>query len=301
VAEKLGRRWIGCDFVRFGIHTTRKRLLEIEESKPLNSSSSKYGKSAKPFEILNLGKYERQFWQVKAFGSLGEKETRAAYLAAMLRFYNAEPLVGYSFIHGKKGAGKNAALVSIGPVDSPVTIQEIADAIREAAALNAPELHVLGWEWEMGLNDVVQQLAEKNSVKLKLFIIPKDILSERDPGSKDVQFYELAWFNAEVSAKKRCATVALKDFMGNYKGLISGDEAKAIKNWSDWIDYWAVDFDFKNDTFINGWTSYRTKQNRSLSLTASHDYEKPGTYQIYVKIIDIFGIDTSRVFPVEVR
>ena len=42
VAEKLGRRWIGCDLGRFAIHTTRKRLLEIE--------------NCKPFEILNLGK-----------------------------------------------------------------------------------------------------------------------------------------------------------------------------------------------------------------------------------------------------
>ena len=54
VAEKLGRRWIGCDLGRFAIHTTRKRLLGIE--------------GCKPFEILNLGKYERQYWQGVTFG-----------------------------------------------------------------------------------------------------------------------------------------------------------------------------------------------------------------------------------------
>jgi adenine-specific DNA-methyltransferase len=47
VAEKLGRRWIGCDLGRWGIHVTRKRLLGIE--------------NCKPFEVLNLGKYERQY------------------------------------------------------------------------------------------------------------------------------------------------------------------------------------------------------------------------------------------------
>ena len=57
VAEKLGRRWIGCDLGRFAIHTTRKRLLDIE--------------GCKPFEILNLGKYERQYWQGVTFGEQG--------------------------------------------------------------------------------------------------------------------------------------------------------------------------------------------------------------------------------------
>lgn len=59
VAEKLNRRWIGVDLGRYAIHTTRKRLLEIANSKDLNDTSKKYGKPVRPFEILNLGKYER--------------------------------------------------------------------------------------------------------------------------------------------------------------------------------------------------------------------------------------------------
>jgi len=44
VAEKLGRRWIGCDLSRYAIHITRKRLLEIENSKDLLSDKKKpYG------------------------------------------------------------------------------------------------------------------------------------------------------------------------------------------------------------------------------------------------------------------
>lgn len=53
-AEKNGRRWIGCDLGRWGVHVTRKRLLDIED--------------CKPFEVLNLGKYERQHWQGVTFG-----------------------------------------------------------------------------------------------------------------------------------------------------------------------------------------------------------------------------------------
>ncbi len=53
VAEKLNRRWIACDLGRFAIHTTRKRLLGIS--------------NVKPFVVQNLGKYERQQWQVAEF------------------------------------------------------------------------------------------------------------------------------------------------------------------------------------------------------------------------------------------
>src|SRR5712692_11620158 len=53
VAEKLNRKWIACDLGRFAIHTTRKRLLGIP--------------GVKPFVVQNLGKYERQAWQVAEF------------------------------------------------------------------------------------------------------------------------------------------------------------------------------------------------------------------------------------------
>ena len=58
VAEKLGRRWIGCDLGRFAVHTTRKRLLSVP--------------GVKPFVVQNLGKYERQAWQSSEFPTGGD-------------------------------------------------------------------------------------------------------------------------------------------------------------------------------------------------------------------------------------
>ncbi|OGF58903.1 MAG: hypothetical protein A2Y62_04200 [Candidatus Fischerbacteria bacterium RBG_13_37_8] len=127
VAEKLNRRWIGVDLGRYSIHTTRKRLLEIEESNSFTDSNKKYGLKARPFEILNLGKYERQFWQVKAFGRKDEKQALYEYLAFILKLYGAEPIAGSSHIHGKKGN----SLIYIGAVDAPVTIQEVTDAMND--------------------------------------------------------------------------------------------------------------------------------------------------------------------------
>ena len=53
--------------------------------------------------------------------------------------------------------------------------------------------------------------------------------------------------------------------------------------------------------FENEWQSYRTKQDRALELaSAPHMYDEPGSYKVGVKVIDIFGNDTTRVFDVEV-
>lgn len=297
VAEKLGRRWIGCDLSRYAIHITRKRLLEIENSKDLMEEDKKYGKKARPFEILNLGKYERQLWQVKTFTNKDEKQAIFEYLAFILKLYGAEPISGFTHIHGKKGN----ALVYVGAVDSPVTIQEVIDAMKECKALGQDELHVLGWEWEMGLNDAVQEIAKKEGIKLKPRIIPMDVLDQEAIKRGDIQFFELAYFKVDIKTESKKVEVELKDFVIPHTDLIPPDVKDKIKKWTDWIDYWAVDFDFKNDTFNNGWTSYRTKKDRTLNLKATHTYNEPGKYKIFVKIIDIFGIDTSQIYELEVR
>jgi hypothetical protein len=82
--------------------------------------------------------------------------------------------------------------------------------------------------------------------------------------------------------------------------LVPKELKDRIKRWSDWIDYWAVDFDFNNDTFHNAWVSYRTIKNRNITLkTEPFSYAKPGKYKIFVKVIDVFGIDTSGIFEYE--
>src|SRR6266851_4513638 len=90
VAEKLNRRWIACDLGRFAIHTTRKRLLGI----PL----------VKPFVVQNLGKYERQAWQVAEFPANGkdhleeQRQREAAYRAFILDLYRATPISGQTWL-----------------------------------------------------------------------------------------------------------------------------------------------------------------------------------------------------------
>jgi len=288
VAEKLGRRWIGCDLGRWGIHVSRKRLLEIDK--------------CKPFEVLNLGRYERQYWQGVTFGDAKSKPlTEKAlyeYLAFILKLYGAQPLAGMTHLHGRKGK----ALVHIGAVDAPVTIDEINSAIAECVEVKQPDLHVLGWEWEMGLYDLMVAEAKKRGVRLLLLQIPREVMEQQAVDKGDIQFFELAYLDVEIKkTKKLTATVALKEFVIPSTELIPEDVRKKVKKWSDYIDYWAVDWDFHNDTFMQGWVTYRTRQDRTLALSSDqHAYDKSGKYRIVVKVIDIFGNDTSQAFNVEV-
>jgi hypothetical protein len=284
VAEKLGRRWITSDLGRYAIHTTRKRMLEIE--------------GCKPFEILNIGKYERQYWQTISFGNKTAEQTLAEYIAFVLKLYKAEALPGSPYIHGKKGN----KLIHIGGVDAPVTFGDVQNALEDARRMKQKELVVLGWEWEMGLHDVVEQEASKAGIKLHLLNIPREAMDKRAVDSGDIQFFELAYLETEVNQLKTGYQIKLKDFVIPNLDLIPADVKKLIKKWSDYIDYWSVDWDYKNDTFHNQWQSYRTKKDRSLELkTDTHEYPKKGDYKVMVKVIDIFGNDTTHIMEIKHR
>lgn len=297
-AERAGRRWIGCDLSRYGIHLSRKRLLGTED--------------CKPFDLLNLGKYERQYWAGITFKATKGKEALEQalyeYLAFILRLYGAQPLPGMRHLHGKKGK----ALVHVGAVDAPVTVEEVTSAIDECVALKQTELHILGWEWEMGLagpnNDyhkggIMHDFAKQKGIKLLLMQIPREVMEMQAADKGDVRFFELAYVSAEINKpKKLTVSVSLKDFVIPNTELIPEEVRGKIKKWSDYIDYWAVDWAFQNDTFMQGWVTYRTRKDRALALTSDpHTYAKPGRYRILVKVVDIFGNDTSQAHEVEVR
>lgn len=278
-AEELGRQWIGCDIGRFAIHTTRKRLLDVPD--------------CKPFEIKNLGAYERQRWQRES----GNGQL-TGYLDTILAFYRAEPVAGFASLHGQK-AGR---MIHIGATDAPVTIDELEEVMDEMADNGIESCDVLGWEWEMGLHDTIGETARRRGLDLRPLQIPREII---EPGVRDaavVRFFELAHVDLDVKRSGREVTVALKDFAIPSEELIPPEVRDRIEGWSDLIDYWAVDFDYTDDTFHNQWQAYRTREDPKLAEQSEpHEYGEPGRHTIVVKIIDIFGNDTTKLAEVAVK
>lgn len=276
VAEKLGRRWIGCDLSKWAIQVTRKRLLQIE--------------GCKPFEILNLGNYERH--KLAANGH----DVWERYVKFILELYRAEPVTGFKMLHGKKAR----AYVHVGSVDSPVTMREIRETLKEAKAGGVREVHFLGWDFEMGLHDLVSQVGDDYGVKIRLVSIPKESLEVTNPAKEEVRFFDLNYLELEHEVNGKKLTIRLKDFIIANPEYLPDEVRDKIKKFTDYIDYWAVDWDYKNDTFHNGWQSFRTRKDPKLETKATHTYDKPGTYKVLVKVVDIFGNDTTKLLEVRV-
>ena len=288
-AEKLGRRWITCDLGRFAVHTARKRLLGMP--------------NVRPFAVQNLGKYERQAWQAAEFGTPEQGTARqVAYRRFILDLYRATPIDGYAYIHGIK-AGR---FVHVGSVDAPVTVEDVKALARECwkaggrgagEATNAAD--VLAWDFAFEVNERAKAIAADANVNLSFKRIPREVLEKKAVDQGDIRFFELAALSLDVAIVKDTVTLTLRDFMVPPDD-VPAEIQRAISNWEQWIDYWAVDWDFRDDTFHNQWQNYRTRQALKLQKQVGHQYDESGTYTIVVKAIDILGNDTTKSIQVKV-
>ena len=356
VAEKLGRKWICSDLGKFAVHTTRKRMIGVQRQMKSD------GKDYRAFEILNLGRYERQHF-VGVNPNLREEEQRrqmaqkeAAFLELILRAYRAEPLAQFECFHGKR-AGR---LVAIGPVNLPVTRLFVEEIILECRKKHITKVDILGFEFEMGLFPNVLDEARSKGIDIAPKYIPAEVFDKRAVEKNQVVFHDVSYIEVKphlVPGKKNklpAVAVELTDFSVFYsqesvalaeealsKNAKAGskivvDNGQIVKltkdktgvfrreqltrHWTDWIDYWSVDFDFENKReiirvqdpetgeireewtgdyiFENEWQSFRTKKDRSLELKSVAHEVPPGRRKIAVKVVDIFGNDTMTILSI---
>lgn len=192
-------------------------------------------------------------------------------------------------------------MVHVGAADAPVTLSEARDALEECQKLRHSKLDVLGWEWEMGLHDVVEAESKRSGVHLRVLQIPREVMDRRAVEAGDVHFYELAHLEIEPESKGKSVRLRLKNFVIPSLELIPDEVRKKIRKWSDYVDYWSVDFEFNEDVFHNQWQDYRTREDAELGLMSDwHDYPKSGRYKVLVKVFDIFGNDTTHLLEVRV-
>jgi adenine-specific DNA-methyltransferase len=290
VAEKLRRRWITCDLGRFAIHTTRKRLLSID--------------NVRPFVVQNLGKYERQAWQSAEFADPAQHASvQLRYRTFILQLYHATPIDGYSWIHGVK-AGR---MVHVGSVDAPIALGEVKAIVNEFWRVRGKDVgehsngvDILGWDFAFDLNETAKQMAADANIRLAFKKIPREVLEKKAVEQGDISFYELAALDVSVQQVKKSVEVELQNFFLPPDD-VPEDVKHAITHWSQWIDYWAVDWDYRDDTFHNQWQAYRTRKSPKILLKASHEYDEPGCSTVVIKVIDILGNDTTKAVRIEVK
>ena len=393
VAEKLGRKWIVSDLGKFAIHTTRKRLIGVQRQLKAE------GKDYHAFEILNLGKYERQHYigtyplsrhsreacpgtfsagsgnpehpeldSGSTAGMTREEmqrrmmaEKEAAFVDLILRAYRAERTEGFNTFHGKK-AGR---LVAVGPVNLPVTRLFVEEVILECRQKHITRVDILGFEFEMGLFPNVLDEARAKGIDIAPKYIPAEVFDKRAVEKNQVVFHDVSFIEVKPHIKKNSVAVELTDFsvfysqdsIANAEATLKDKSSKIVvekgqivkvskdkngvvtrerltKKWTDWIDYWAVDFNFESKReivrvpvntpepspsaplpegegrfeevwtgdyiFENEWQSFRTKKDRSLELTSVFHECRSGRRKLAVKVVDIFGTDTMTIVEVKV-
>ena len=77
---------------------------------------------------------------------------------------------------------------------------------------------------------------------------------------------------------------------------------RAVESPFDFIDFWAVDFQWRQGKpFEHHWQDFRTRRDRSLKTRTDigWEYKEKGKKQICVKVIDVFGVDTTTVIEAD--
>ena len=189
VAERLGRKWIVTDLGKFAIHTTRKRLIQVQRERKAEDETFR------AFEVLNLGRYERQVYLNVSGRLTGKKKEQALarreqeFRDLILKAYRAEPLPESGFFHGKTGA----RLVVVGPINLPVGRLFVEEVITECRKRGATRVDVLAFEFEMGLFPAVLDEAKQKGIDLTPKTIPPEVFDKRAVERGQVRFQDVAY------------------------------------------------------------------------------------------------------------
>ncbi len=295
VAEQLGRKWIGADLGRFSIHTSRKRLIGIQRD--LHDSDRPY----RSFDVYNLGRYERQWWQSESLKG-ADREHRSV----VLRFFRAEELADMPspLLHGRKGT----AFVHVDGIDSIFSRDEVIAVAGAVRASGGYEVHCLAWDFEMDLRQVVSAVEAEHGVKVRLHRIPREIM-ERNR-TEVPPFFEVALLEAapvyRSEGKKKLVDIKLVKFLPSLTEVPSRElealQERAVQSGFDFIDFWAIDFDWRpGQPFNHHWQDYRTRKDRTLKTVsdAAFSFDTRGKRTACVKVVDVFGCDTSITVELE--
>jgi len=334
VAEKLNRKWIGCDLGKYAIHTSRKRMIQIQRDR------KKTGENYRAFEVLNLGKYQREFfikdylYENRKLKSEGSEEH---YYSIILEAYKGKKIESMNTLRGVK----NNRFIAIGPFNLQVTRLFAEKVIEECISKKITKVDILGFEFEMGLFPNIRDFAKSKNVDLNCLLIPSEVFDKNAIKRNQIIFYNTAYIDAEIKYKKNNFHIELKGysifdsenlFEEALQGLNNGERRELLMsnsiikiekdkkgkiskdvirmNWKDWIDYWSVDFDFesKKETILNKnnkeeWTGdyifenewQDFRTNRKDIEFKSRSEKIDKNKKIAVKVVDIFGNDTMKI------
>ena len=236
----------------------------------------------------------------------------------------------------------------------PVSRLFAEQVVAECVEKGITQADLLAFEFGMGLFPSIQDEASSKGVDLVLKHIPKEVFDKRAVDRGEAKFYDVAYIDVKAHIEGNSIAIELTNYSVFYTQGITSLTEESLKNgksqvvvengqvlkiskdkegitnprevltkqWSDWVDYWSIDFDYESKkeviyerdpntgediskwtgsyVFENEWQSFRTRQNRSLELKSVPFETTSGRRKIAVKVVDIFGNDTMKVIDVTI-
>ena len=177
-----------ADLGRFAIHTSRKRLIEVQRDR------HEAGDPYRAFDVLNLGRYERQWWQKERLKGADEEHRRV-----VLEFFKAEILHQSTIAAAARPQGCGRSATSTG--STPSSRADEAKAVaRRPRTPGAKQIYCLSWEFEMDLRLECNRLEKEFGVKIKLIQIPREIMEKNR--KEPPPFLEVATLTAEPICRR---------------------------------------------------------------------------------------------------
>jgi site-specific DNA-methyltransferase (adenine-specific)/adenine-specific DNA-methyltransferase len=302
VAEKLKRKWIGCDIGKPAILTTRKRLVDLAAK----------NFAVLPFEYLNIGYYAKEIYEQSKFKKIGD------LAKAILDLYDGgcEYLEGSNYDIGRLKKDIEI-LVYVESPNKHVGKNTIDNCLKLRANFKGKEFKkilVLGWSFTA---DVMNYIKDKNKDLIELKIIPQDLLNKlQNKGMEElkghIRFNSLQY----LTIKTPCiVNNELQISLDNYF-LCEKAEELNIKDEEDkkilediinnsplnLIEYWSLDLDYNKDLgFKSVWQTYRgVREDYKISLDCKIPIEKLGKKRVIaVKAVDIFGLESIATVEID--
>jgi len=307
-AEKLGRRWIGCDFSKVAIQITRSRLVQMD---------------AKPFLIENIGNYQREMIYLSG-GRIYEMQR------VILKLYGATPHPHHRDL-GTRQAPEDGVLelVYVGYPDRPVTAKKAEELARQAETLDGTgyqRVVILAWDYDYNYSTELENRLKAAKPPIKTEIvnrsIPPDIYDylkkakdegEIEPLREKIRFHEKPYLKLSqptvkpLSNGKAQVTIGIDRYVIFDFPVKEKEREKLLAlvkdNFAVLIDYWAVDWDYDGRTFKSQWQDMRGTGRRTKVVTtqASAELEMGKKYTIAVRVVDVFGNDAAGTVEVDLR
>jgi len=293
VAQKLGRKWIGCDINLGSIQTATKRINQVISEQ--QKEKTKGFKGSLGFKILNVNDYDVFKNEIEAkeivMEMYGVEPVKRTYFDGVLDKYFVKVMPMNRVLN------KMDIRTLIKNVDDKKDSFTVKTKSKAGEPVYEEGVLVICSGMELDVLDFIKK-ENKTGVKIEV----RDILTDK----KNLIFKKKPEAKIDVKAKDKKLSVELKDFYSpilmrkieieNEKVLKKDHKAK-VEDFKQIIDSVAIDVDY-NGKLFNAEVMDLPDKKETIKAKYSWEYTKKGKYTVAIKVVDVLGEEYFETFEV---